>query len=55
MSFLHQYDVMVLQVTNRYEGEEEVLRNMTVVHLVKRLEFYITDLLHLYYILFKYS
>ena len=48
MSFLHQYDVMVLQVANRHEGEEEVLRNMTVVHLVKRLEFYITDVLHLY-------
>ena len=54
MSFLHQYDVMVLQVASRYEGEEEVLRNMTVVHLVKRLELYITDVFHLYR-LFKYS
>ena len=54
MSFLHQYDVMVLQVASRYEGVEKVLRNITVVHLVKRLELYITDVLHLY-ILFKYS
>ena len=32
MSFLHQYDVMVLQVASRYEGDEKELRNMTVVH-----------------------
>ena len=47
MSFLHQYDVMVLQVASRYGGEEEVLRNMTVVHLVKRLEFYCTSFIHI--------
>ena len=38
MTFSHQYDVMVLQVASKYGMQEEVLRNMTVVEMVERLD-----------------
>ena len=38
MTFSHQYDVLVLQVASKYDMKEEVLRNMTVVEMVKRLD-----------------
>ena len=38
MSFSHQYDVMVLQVASKYGLQEDSLRSITVVELVKRLD-----------------
>ena len=36
MSFLHQYDVLVLQMVNLYHVDEDLMRNLTVVELVMK-------------------